>query len=171
MRWKYELDADETVCTHRIPVTTPARPVGWSFVNDWIRIDPIHSQVSEMVLTVFSEYAWDGCSPKLKVGGCVVGVPDGKYDEATGEFPAKRPSLFHDAMYQFCDDIAEAAGVDVRDVILWADNLFYDLMGEDWPSRQKLYTFFTYRVGYTYNRTGKKVRKVIGKIKKWLHLD
>lgn len=54
------------------------------------------------VLIVNRDYSWDGCSPKFKLFGKVIGIPDGPLD------PSSRPvtwraSLFHDALCQFQD--------------------------------------------------------------------
>lgn len=61
---------------------------GFSFRNEWVTI---HN--GQMIVN--KDYAWDGCSPKVKMVGVVVGVPDGKFDEC------KFPSLIHDVFCQF----------------------------------------------------------------------
>ena len=53
-------------------------------------------------LTVFKDYAWDGCSPKfLLFGWFVIGTPDGPIDIETGEPASHDESMTHDWGYQF----------------------------------------------------------------------
>ena len=67
------------------------------------------------VLIVNEKYSWDGCSPKIKLLGKVIGVYDGPVRPADGADQLKawkngvcvqrpvtwRASLFHDALCQF----------------------------------------------------------------------
>lgn len=69
--------------------------------------------------TESKQYAWDGCSPKIKVFGKIIGTPDVK-----GTW---RASLFHDALYQYKIE----KGL--------ADLVFYDLMLRDKCKVAKLY--------------------------------
>ena len=52
------------------------------------------------VIVVNKQYSWDGCSPKLKVFGKIVGVPDGP-EGFLSRPETWRGSLFHDALCQF----------------------------------------------------------------------
>lgn len=53
-------------------------------------------------ITVIADYAWDGCSPKIKVMDWVyLGTPDGTMDWATGKPVTWEASMIHDALYQF----------------------------------------------------------------------
>jgi len=50
-------------------------------------------------ITVKKDYSWDGCSPKIKLFGVILGTPDGKI--LSDEFPQTYfASLVHDALYQ-----------------------------------------------------------------------
>ena len=56
------------------------------------------------LLTVLAGYAWDGCTPKLKVfDWFYLGTPDGTLSAVTGKAKAYYASLVHDAIYQFLD--------------------------------------------------------------------
>lgn len=59
----------------------------------------------EGIIEVLAGYAWDGCSPKYRVGDLfVVGIPDGVIDPMTGWPMAALPALVHDFLYQFHKD-------------------------------------------------------------------
>lgn len=51
-------------------------------------------------LTIKGGYAWDGCSPKLVIGGLALGTPDGVVDPGTGRPKTYFASLVHDVLYQ-----------------------------------------------------------------------
>lgn len=54
------------------------------------------------VITVRKDYAWDGCSPTLKIfDWFYLGTPDGAMDEVSGLSLTYHASLIHDALYQF----------------------------------------------------------------------
>lgn len=50
--------------------------------------------IKDGLITIHAGYSWDGCTPKVKVFGKIIGTPDGNHDET------KRASLLHDALYQ-----------------------------------------------------------------------
>lgn len=53
-------------------------------------------------ITVASGYAWDGCSPKIKVFDLwLIGTPDGILNISTGQPKTYYASLIHDALCQF----------------------------------------------------------------------
>lgn len=66
---------------------------GVSFKNKWVEIRPS----GEMIISKF--YSWDGCSPKYKIFGIVIGTPDGKNNQC------KMASCVHDIFCQFIADI------------------------------------------------------------------
>jgi hypothetical protein len=51
--------------------------------------------------TVPKGYAWDGCTPKIKIFGKIIGTPDGKNDEC------KVATLWHDAEYQYSHELSK----------------------------------------------------------------
>lgn len=55
-------------------------------------------------ITVEEDYAWDGCSPKWRVGSYLPGVPDGAPNPDTGYPYTYFGSLIHDALLQWEDD-------------------------------------------------------------------
>lgn len=87
MRWRYRLDR---------PACGEFRSLaGLDFANAWLSIHDGWMRVSE-------GYAWDGCSPSLRIpgAGLWVGTPDGPLG-SDGRPVAWRASLFHDALCQF----------------------------------------------------------------------
>lgn len=61
--------------------------------NVWLKI------LHDGTLIVSKEYAWDGCTPKIKIGNFLFGIWDGRTFEG---FPVTyRASLLHDVLYQF----------------------------------------------------------------------
>jgi hypothetical protein len=74
------------------------------------------------VLTIFPDYAWNGCTPKWKVWGLMIGTPEG-WRSST-----KRASVVHDFLTQY--------NVCRRSL---ADRIFYDMLKEDSFYLAKLY--------------------------------
>lgn len=74
--------------------------VGLSFKNDWLQIHP------DGWAEVASRYAWDGCSPaiRLPLVGIWLGTPDGPL-MADGRPQTFQASCLHDAFCQFSRDI------------------------------------------------------------------
>ena len=58
------------------------------------------------VITVRKNYAWDGCTPKLRIfDWFYIGTPDGTMTKKTGKPKTYYASLIHDALYQFIDEV------------------------------------------------------------------
>lgn len=81
-------------------------------------------------ITVFTGYAWDGCTPKFSLGGVLIfGTYDGDLvgnsapPELRGEKAAYYASLVHDALYQFLGEL-ELHGLTKCD----ADLIFFELL-------------------------------------------
>ncbi|WNO10452.1 hypothetical protein [Teredinibacter sp. KSP-S5-2] len=56
------------------------------------------------VITIYKSYAWDGCSPKIKIFDVgYLGTPDGALHDITGKPKTYYASLVHDALCQFLD--------------------------------------------------------------------
>lgn len=51
-------------------------------------------------ITVKAGYSWDGCTPKIKVFGKIIGTPDGNIDLVTGKPKTYYASLVHDVIYE-----------------------------------------------------------------------
>jgi hypothetical protein len=70
---------------------------GIEFKNEWISIN-------NGELTIHSKYSWDGCTPKAQPFGLfTIGTPDGSL--RFGKPWLYYPSLVHDALCQFRDDL------------------------------------------------------------------
>lgn len=88
--WRYKLDKSVSIYAPEL--------VGTSFSNEFLSIKNCY-------MTVYSQYAWDGCSPAYPLyGGAWIGVPDGPLG-IDGRPVSWRASLFHDALCQFGDEI------------------------------------------------------------------
>lgn len=58
-------------------------------------------KVKDGWLYIFKGYAWDGCTPKIKLGPVVLGVWDGPILNSTGKQACYYPSLYHDCLIQY----------------------------------------------------------------------
>lgn len=90
-RWRYVLD--RRMAAHHRELS------GIYFDNQWL-------QICSGMVRVHKDYAWDGCSPALRVPGTHLwlGISDGPVMK-DGRPAAWRASLFHDALCQFRHDI------------------------------------------------------------------
>ncbi|MEN8825790.1 MAG: hypothetical protein ABF273_05485 [Wenyingzhuangia sp.] len=70
-----------------------------NFENRWIKIE----NNGKITLKGAQEqgYSWDGCSPKWKILGKIIGTPDGRIDPKTNKPKTYYASMFHDAIYQY----------------------------------------------------------------------
>lgn len=92
MNWRYRLDQ---ALRYHAPELR-----GHCFKNDWLTIHP------DGWAEVASHYAWDGCSPaiRLPLVGIWLGTPDGPL-MADGRPQTFYASCLHDAFCQFSRDI------------------------------------------------------------------
>lgn len=89
-RWRYRLDADYH---YQSPLLA-----GVSFCNEWLRIE-------DGRITIRAGYAWDGCSPAVRLpGGIWLGTPDGPLG-ADGRPQTFYASCVHDVFCQFADAV------------------------------------------------------------------
>ena len=107
-------------------------------------------------ITVFKDYAWNGCTPKFCLLDVVFGVPDGVVHERTKRPKTYFASLVHDALYQFLDDDLPLSRKD-------ADDCFLKLMQESDFALSKLYYWAVRCFGHLFRRIAKKIRKTQGK--------
>lgn len=70
-----------------------------SFNNEWLSIET-NGKIT-LKGTNRDGYSWDGCSPKWKLFGKIIGTPDGKIDPETNLPKTYYASMFHDVIYQF----------------------------------------------------------------------
>lgn len=91
-RWRYRLSCPRVLASPHI-----GRCI--QFKNEWL-------EISGGVIRISKGYAWDGCSPALKVPftHLWLGVPDGTLRES-GRPVAWEASLYHDALCQFRGEI------------------------------------------------------------------
>jgi len=82
-KWTLEKDVTFTI-PQRFPLS--------NFSNEWVAI-------IDNAITVRTGYSWDGCSPKIKIFGLIIGTWDGikKNDKQELYYP----SLIHDALCQW----------------------------------------------------------------------
>lgn len=73
-------------------------------------------------ITIFKGYEWDGCSG----GVWVFEVWDGNLED-NGLPQMYYPSLVHDVLYEYMEELAEFWGVKVDSIKKWADNVFLAL--------------------------------------------
>lgn len=100
--YKWVLPRDYSYHTGVVPDFGAAAIGSVSFADErgkyWLSIDV------EGKVTVYAGYAWDGCSPKFRVFGWLLGTPDGDVNPNTGYPSSYHASLLHDVLYQFLDD-------------------------------------------------------------------
>ena len=90
MPWRY-------VLRERFELFAPEL-VSITFANRWL-------EIRHCRLTILPGYAWDGCSPCVRLpGGIWIGTPDGPLTP-DGRPVSWRASLVHDALCQFRSEI------------------------------------------------------------------
>jgi hypothetical protein len=72
---------------------------GRVFKNNWFSLDK--NGVVTVKGTFYRGYAWDGCSPKLKIGDVYFGTSEGVLNFDTKQSKTYYASLIHDVFYQF----------------------------------------------------------------------
>ena len=73
--------------------------LGRTFDSEWLSIN-IQGKIT--VKGSYKEgYSWDGCSPKWKIFGKIIGTPDGRIDINTNLPKTYYASMIHDAIYQY----------------------------------------------------------------------
>lgn len=76
---------------------------GREFENDWFKLTSDGAIIVKG--THYKGYAWDGCSPKLKIKDVYVGTLEAVLNLDTGKSKTYYASLIHDVFYQFSKDI------------------------------------------------------------------
>lgn len=108
--WKYKL-LEPLIIKGVVDVGPKIYEYGDTDGKVWLTIGPHYK------LTISAEYAWDGASPKLKVGPFWIGTPDFMCNT--------RGTCVHDALYQFMH--VDHFPYSRKD----ADTVFYNLMRDD----------------------------------------
>ena len=104
--WPHKLEKPET---HVTPLAVPTL-----FQNRWLAITPIHGGTT---VDVPSGYAYDGATLVPTLHGM------------------RLATAFHDAVYQFAEDIAAAWDWTVKQVLAFGDEIFYERMIQDGANR------------------------------------
>ena len=96
---------------------------GRSFENEWFRLDP------DGTITIKGTnrrgYAWDGCSPKIKIGDIYFGTSEAVLNDDTGQSKTYYASMIHDVFYQFNKDVRSLVN---REEV---DSEFYNILKRD----------------------------------------
>lgn len=104
---------------------------GREFENEWFKLAP--DGVIIIKGTNYKGYAWDGCSPKLKIKDIYFGIPEAVLNFGTGQSKTHYASLVHDVFYQFSKEVR--AFVKRKEV----DREFYAILKSDGFSGAGLY--------------------------------
>jgi len=101
------------------------------FENEWFKL----SEDGTVIIrgTYSKGYAWDGCSPKLKIKDLYVGTWEAVLNFDTGQSKTYYASLVHDVFYQFARDLRPF--VKRKEV----DREFYSILKRDGFKFAKLY--------------------------------
>jgi hypothetical protein len=77
---------------------------GREFENEWFKL----SRDGAIVVkgTHYKGYAWDGCSPKVKIKDVYLGTLEAVLNFETGQSKTYYASLIHDVLYQFSREVA-----------------------------------------------------------------
>ena len=138
----YTLESDYQYNTDRFS----SKLHGISFKNEYLEI--ICNGPGDVDINVFTNYAWDGCTPKFKAFGVVFGVSDGPINPETGKPQAYYASMLHDVLYDYSREIAKENGCRISDILYVADDIFYDILRRDGFRRARLYYWAVRRFGH-----------------------
>jgi len=106
---------------------------GREFENEWFTLAKNGTVIVKG--TNYKGYAWDGCSPKIKIKDVYLGILEGVLNFETGESKTFYASLIHDVFYQFSKDIKSF--VSRKE----ADREFYAILKRDKFIFARLYYF------------------------------
>ncbi len=81
----------------------PSLIKGRYFENEWLKLESNGTVIVKG--TNYKGYAWDGCSPKLKIKDIYVGTFEGVLNLDAGQSKTYYASLIHDVFYQFSKDV------------------------------------------------------------------
>ena len=104
---------------------------GRSFENEWLKLD----KDGEIMVkgSHLSGYAWDGCSPKIKIKDIYIGIWEAVLNPETGESKTYYASLIHDIFYQLNPKLRSS--IKRKEV----DREFYKILKRDNFSLAKAY--------------------------------
>lgn len=146
--WKYRLKADFVYESEVEPLLFGGRQTSeLHFADDWGKYWLSINALG--VITIRSNYAWDGCSPKIKLLGRLFGTPDGAPNPRTGYPDTYWASCVHDALCQFADHPQMPYTQAQMDLI------FYRRMQADGFARADLYYAAVRKLGGAYRALSK----------------
>lgn len=101
------------------------------FENEWFKLSKDGAVIVKG--TNYKGYAWDGCSPKMKIKDWYLGTWEAVLNFDTVQSKTYYASLVHDVFYQFAKDIREF--VKRKEV----DREFYNILKRDGMRFAKIY--------------------------------
>ncbi|MFA6218083.1 MAG: hypothetical protein WDL87_10585 [Candidatus Omnitrophota bacterium] len=115
---------------------------GREFENEWFSLAKDGSVLIKG--THYNGYAWDGCSPKIKIKDVYLGTLEGVLNYNTGKSKTYFASLIHDVFYQFSKNVRPF--VSRKEV----DEEFYEILKKDGFVFARLYYFAVRLLGWMY---------------------
>lgn len=113
---------------------------GRTYENEWFALSKDGTVMIKG--THYKGYAWDGCSPKLKLNDVYVGTGEAVLNFQTGQSKTYYASLIHDVFYQFAKEVR--ACVARKEV----DREFYRILKRDRFKPARLYYLFVRLFGW-----------------------
>jgi len=130
--WPHKLEKPET---HETEIGVPA-----AFWNDWLKVTPLEDGATRLDLA--AKYAYDGATLVPTLRGM------------------KIATAFHDAVYQWAEDLAARWSWTVRDVLKFGDEVFYERMLQDGANRGAAWVY--YRAvragGYAFHQMARRLK-------------
>ena len=111
-----------------------------AFENDWFKLSEDGSVIIKG--SHYKGYAWDGCSPKLKIKDLYIGTPEAVLNFGTGQSKTYYASLVHDVFYQFSKKVRSF--IRRKEV----DREFYNILKRDSMRFAKVYYIFVRLFGW-----------------------
>jgi len=115
---------------------------GREFENKWLKIDKDGTIIVKG--SNYKGYAWDGCSPKLKIKDLYLGTMEAVLNPNTGKSKTYYASLIHDILYQFSNDIKSF--IARKEV----DREFYTILKRDKFAFAYIYYFVVRALGWIF---------------------
>lgn len=115
---------------------------GRFFENDWFRLQ--EDGIIIVKGSHFKGYAWDGCSPKIKIQDVYIGTLEAVLNFDTGKSKTYYASLVHDVFYQFSKDIKPSV---MRKEV---DTEFYTILKQDGFRFARLYYYAVRWFGWVF---------------------
>lgn len=119
-----------------------SRVRGREFDNEWLSL----SVEGKVVVKGrhYKGYAWDGCSPKLKIRDIYFGTSEAVLNPDTGQSKTYYASLIHDIFYQFSRELRSQ--VSRKEV----DSEFYRILKRDKFVFARLYYYAVRLIGWVF---------------------